>query len=340
MANVLLTGVCNRSCPYCFASGKTDLRSLTAGQGVETRAAAGAAHMSLEDLEHVIGFFHRSEMKVVALLGGEPTLHPQFEEVVRRLHAEGFAIKLFTNGLMSRNRARFLAEAPGQRNVIVNVNDPRETPAEQWRHASEVLGTLGTRASLSFNVYRPDADFGFLLELIRERQLERVIRVGLAMPVYGTPNQHLPMSDYAHVGARLADFGDVCAREDVSLRLDCGFPVCMFTPEQIGRIVHGGGEVNFQCRPIIDIGPDLRVWSCFALSGLFNVHLRDFRSRQDLIAHFDRHFEPYRHVGALPQCVGCPHIRRQQCFGGCVAHTLTSFHGGGPVVAPPAVGSA
>lgn len=335
MANVLLTNFCNRKCPYCFATEKvrTDDSGNGSAEGGVLVKTPGCMHMPMENVREVVAFFKRSGLRLISLLGGEPTLHPQFEEVVRLISDDGFSIKLFTNGLMPARTARFLTSLSTHIGVMVNINHPSIMPPDQWSHVNETLGILGDKGSLSYNIYQSDCDLEFLPQVILTHGLTRAIRLGLAMPIYGHHNSALPMDEYARVGEKLADFSDVCSHHDISLRLDCGFPVCMFTSEQMGRIMYNNGDVNFVCRPIIDIGPDLKVWSCFPLSGLNNVSLRDFDNRDQLVDYYEKIFSPYRRVGALSKCIDCAHLRRQQCFGGCVAHTLMSFHNG---AMPPA----
>jgi molybdenum cofactor biosynthesis enzyme MoaA len=93
MGNVLLTNYCNRRCKYCFAQERIAFDD--AGEGDESKR-----FLSFDDLETIIAFFKRSACSQVGLLGGEPTLHPHFPAIIDRFLAEGFRVKLFSNGMM------------------------------------------------------------------------------------------------------------------------------------------------------------------------------------------------------------------------------------------------
>lgn len=84
-AVVFLSG-CNLSCPFCH-------NRILAQQ-----------HQELEDvqLEELIGGLSRRRKLLdgVVVTGGEPTRHPQVEELVQALKATGLAVKLDTNGML------------------------------------------------------------------------------------------------------------------------------------------------------------------------------------------------------------------------------------------------
>ena len=323
MANILITNVCNRSCPYCFAKEKVVLGDDGDAAGASAKGAP--PYMSLEDFDKALAFLKRSNCRVVSLLGGEPTIHPQFDKILSRVSGSGLPLKLFSNGLMRDETVRRLVELDVQVSVSVNVNEPGSSPVSEVAHVLRTLSALGHKASLSFNIYTLESDWSFLTGLILDHGLERAIRFGVAMPILGVKNTFLPLDQYREVGRRLAAFSDRCSEHDISVRLDCGFTACMFSHEEIGRMLCNGTDVTFRCASIIDIGTDLRVWSCFPLSGATNVRLDDFDSRQEIVEFYDKMFSAYRRAGSLPSCIGCPQIRRQQCLGGCVVHSIRSF---------------
>lgn len=328
MANVLLTNLCNRKCPYCFAMQKVYGREGSVeNPKIKTSLRNNDnRYMTINNLKKVIEFLKRSDVKLISLLGGEPTLHPKFIEIVETVLKADFEVKIFTNGLMSKKIANFLRETQERITIVVNLNKPDETSLSQWEQVNNVLSIIGDKAALSFNVYKANCDMDFLIDTILKHDLDKNIRVGIALPILGANNSYLPLEDYRKVGKMLADFTDRCAEHDIILGLDCGFTLCMFTPEEIGRMRLNNAQLNIFCKPIIDIGPNLDVWCCFPLSMVEIVRLEDFANRQQLVDYYDRKFSAYKHAGSLPNCIGCPQLRRQQCYGGCIVHTMRSFN--------------
>lgn len=325
MSNVLLTNYCNRNCPYCFAKEK--IHSNRYSTPVKDASLPGEyKFMSMEALGKIISFLKKSDTKVISFLGGEPTLHPKFRDMVEFAINEGFDLKVFSNGLMPKETAQFIRDHKANLKVIINLNHPRQQDRTQLEHVHGSLGILNGKAALSCNIYRADMDLQYLIDTILNFKLDRRIRVGIAVPILGEKNAFLARDHYRSVGKKLADFSDKCGEHDIGLGFDCGFTLCMFTHEEIGRMIMNNVDFNIFCKPIIDIGPDLNVWCCFPLSGIANVYLEDFENREELVRFYEKKFGAYKHVGSMPECIECPQIRRQQCFGGCIVHTMKSFN--------------
>ncbi|MFC1611607.1 radical SAM protein, partial [Myxococcota bacterium] len=85
MPNLIITNACNLSCPFCFAS--------------EYRVSepSRVSQMSVEELQTQIGF---AGVDTVRFCGGEPTLHPDFVEMLTiTLDPPGRRAFVMTNGL-------------------------------------------------------------------------------------------------------------------------------------------------------------------------------------------------------------------------------------------------
>ena len=82
-----------------------------------------------------------------------------------------------------------------------------------------------------------------------------------------------------------------------------------FTDAQAGKLLlHGVLDLhrNTRCNPIIDIGPDLTIWSCFCLSGLANRKLNDFRTLQEAKEYFYEVWSVYQDkVYPMKKCNEC-----------------------------------
>jgi len=82
LVEISLSNLCNMSCPYCFYKNKHD----------STQLQTGTVKRLLKDLAHI-------GVKAVSYTGGgEPTLHPNFDEIVEYAHELGLKQGLFTNG--------------------------------------------------------------------------------------------------------------------------------------------------------------------------------------------------------------------------------------------------
>ena len=73
MANLIVSNMCNLNCAYCFA--KDYIGTAQHGSNLN--------FIPLDSFENHLDFLDRSGIEQVRILGGEPTLHPEFPELLR-----------------------------------------------------------------------------------------------------------------------------------------------------------------------------------------------------------------------------------------------------------------
>ena len=107
--SLYVTDKCNLDCGYC------------------TEYDNSRPHPKLEDLKKWIKKIRDLGTMRIALVGGEPLVHPDIVELVRYCRELGFATSLTTNGfLLTRERLRQLEEAGLQ---VMQISVDRMTPS-------------------------------------------------------------------------------------------------------------------------------------------------------------------------------------------------------------------
>lgn len=81
MANLLITNLCNRKYSFGFAQHRVR----------QSESQTTASQMSRADIRRIAEFLKRSEDRQLRLLGGEPTLHPEFTDIATEFINQGFA---------------------------------------------------------------------------------------------------------------------------------------------------------------------------------------------------------------------------------------------------------
>ncbi len=314
--NLLITNYCSRKCPFCFARSKIG----------QVDKASSAQHMSLAQLDEIMDFLERSGDKKLRLLGGEPTLHPELEAIVKRAMERGFHVHLFSNCMMPRRVADFLASIPQEQvSLLANVSENEQDTLQQKERVSYALEQLGPRVQLGITVTRPEFSYAYLIELINRYNLRRRIRVGIAQPIVGHDNAYLHPSEYRATGRALAAMALACEQEDILIGFDCGLTMCMFSDEEFAILARCSEGFKTVCQPILDVGPDMQTWHCFPLSTVLNVDFHAYRDRNAMVRDFQQKTMPYRSFGCMPECMHCVYLKRGQCTGGCLAHAMQSF---------------
>ena len=316
MANILLTEKCVRACPYCFAK--------------EYLKESKANMLSWENLIYITDLFETSNERHLSLLGGEPTLHPDFIDFVLYLHQRNFHVNVFTSGIMSHRKLEtakeYLLKIPEEKlSFVCNYNHPNSSTAQETNQIEQFFNTFAKYISLSFNLYQPDFAFQFLVDAILKYDLKKHIRLGLAQPIPGQKNECLSLPQIRGIAENFRKQLDILEEHRISIGFDCGMPLCIFSNEDIGRLFKlNRGRVPFSCGPAIDIGPDMQVWACFPLSNYEKKSLYDFNTVQEVKNYFSEQHNHLRQErkGIFETCQTCTHLKENLCMGGCLAHLI------------------
>jgi len=319
MANLVVAGACNLKCAYCFAGDH--MRAL--------KDSAAAAFIALEAFEARLDFLDRSGIDEIRLIGGEPTLHPHFPELIRRARRRGKHIVVFSHGLLSaRALACLEALSPDECTVLVNTNATRfpDGPKEEEQiRRRATLRRLGPRALLGFTIYRTDFRLDFLLPLVIETGCRKSIRLGLAQPSLSGSNVHLHPKQYPVVGRKIAAFARKAAGAGVKLEFDCGFVRCMFSSADLAALREAGADLGWRCNPILDVDLSGQVLHCFPLADKLQAPLTGSVDAASLRTALIAQAQPYRLAGIYKECSTCPFKASGECMGGCLAGTLRRF---------------
>lgn len=325
MPNILLTTLCNRSCPYCFAGNEMP----------------GPANLiSRENLIYIADFLLASGQRHISLLGGEPTLHPECLDFILYLLDRGFNVTVFTNGILGQcdldEFKRHLAGVSVERlDFVCNLNNPIQTPAsaQESEKVHTFLETMGPWTTPGFNIYRLDFSLDFLFDYIGRYGMKRRLRLGIAHPVPGSRTDFIQTGEIREVVSRLYSYRRFFDRFRVSPGLDCGFPICKFSDEELGWLHRFPGNPFFGCGPAIDISPDMSVYHCFPLSKYHRKSLFEF----DSMARLREHFRTIRSAiqaeisGIYDECDGCQRREDGVCSGGGLCRIVGRFVDEAPI---------
>jgi hypothetical protein len=319
VANLEISRVCAQRCRFCF----TPRQAASPQPGSSSRPAP---FLPVETFDDRLAFLDRSGIDEVRFIGGEPTLHPHFPELVAR--AGDRHVVVFSSGLMRESALDCLTGLPPQRcTVLVNADATRHVggpvPTERRRRACAVH-RLGPRALLGVTITRPDVVLESLLDLVEAAGARPAVRLGLAAPILAGTNDHLPTATYPAVGDLVAQFAARAARHGVRLQFDCGFVPCMFTPQALESL-RATADLGWRCNPVLDIGMNGVVSHCFPLAGAVDLPFTPGTDAPDLRRRFGAATAGYRRAGIRQVCSRCPLKHDGDCPGGCLAVTLRRF---------------
>ena len=304
---------------------------------------ASGQFLSWEDLIYIADFLQASGQRHVSLLGGEPTIHKDCTDYILYLLERGFGVTVFTNGLLGSTRLKefekHLTEAGTDKlNFVCNVNDPEHVDASpgETGKVHGFLSLMGPWTTAGFNIHRLDFNLDFVFRLINRHGLKRHLRIGIAHPIPGRTNAFIDPKDIGRVIDRIYGYRRQFDTFRVRPGLDCGFPICECSDEQLGWLHRFGGPTHFRCGPAFDISPDMSVYFCFPLSNYQRKSLFEF----DSVAQIDRHFRVLRDQikaeipGIFDECDACRFQEDGVCTGGGLCQVLRRFMDEAPVRLP------
>ena len=70
MANIAVLNYCNLKCPYCFADDMIQEKTK---------------NIDLDDFREMLRFLSKTPDNHVGIIGGEPTLHPNFSDILKEV---------------------------------------------------------------------------------------------------------------------------------------------------------------------------------------------------------------------------------------------------------------
>lgn len=306
--NLFLTSGCNERCAFCYAERWFErpaapnrpealdrLLAALRAYGALVRAAPPLPAWDPAKDEEERSLF---SSRCVNLLGGEPTIHPHFERVVREVAAMGMGVIPFTNGSMPE---RLRAVKEHLWTVVVNGHFAERAPD---------FGVDLKRVHANLPL-QPGSDVVAALEKVRDAGI-RTVYLAFAAPAGGddrpgafyTPDD-LPAMKAVHEAAMA-----FCAAHGIFVAYDCSFPVCVDA-----RVLQA------KCTSVPVMDPDGFITICggeyFHEQG--KRRIETFGSLREVHAYTFRLLSGLR---ALPSrfdvCNACEHFNRE-CHGMCLA---------------------
>jgi hypothetical protein len=310
MRNLFINSDCNLRCDYCFVS----------------KDFGGAPpRLDRRSFDAVLGWLKDAGATTVAILGGEPTLHPDLLYFLSELWRAGVCPVLFTNALFPPDWAEPLAALTV--NIVVNYNGPEIGPPAALELRESNLGRLaglGGRISLSKNLAPGHLDYGYLIEGAKRFGV-KTIRYDLSRPRADLANAHFGSEGSGAGVQAMLGLARAAAAEGLATGLDCCLPACLMSPAELPELQALSSPFESVCRPSLDILPDLSVIHCWPLPGLRAPRLADFFDELDLLGHMAGLAQPVR-AKARSECGGCSRPP-SACQGGCLARPHSAARG-------------
>ena len=321
MPNIMITKRCNLSCPYCFANSFVN--------------KADDGDMSMKVLKKILEFILRDgSVGNVGLIGGEPSCHRRFGDILRLLAEEERLdqVTLFTNGVLLEAYMEQLAHEKFR--VLINCNEPSRM-GKNWEKFIDTLEQIRDSSwkehvTLGINFYSLDFDYTYMLRLAELFQ-SKALRVSVSVP-NNSEYAYDPFSYFEAMKPKIFSFFTELQQRGVIPFFDCNvFPPCLISTKEIRQFSEWGIQNPFLmlknhptgCRPVIDIMDDLTAVRCFGLSEYTRVPISEFATFTDLMNYYLRSIDAYAvNTYYDKKCAECYQYKAMRCSGGCLVYKI------------------
>lgn len=304
--NIILNEYCNLNCSYCFA------------QNARTNK-----YMSIQNFNTVINFLKKSNIKVLKLLGGEPTLHPNFVDIVQQSISDDFfgKIVIFTNGLeLTKNLVDKISSKKIE--YLINLNSPKfigEIKYSKTLDNIKYLTELNTNTIiLGINIFEPKFEYSYFIDVVKQNKIQ-FVRFSISCPI--TTGENASINYYRQFMPQLVKFIDEIREQNIVCSFDCpNIPVCLYNEfnmdEHLG--LHWDEEYKNICIPVVDVTPDLKITRCFPFIDKVLLDINNFENIEQINSKFINTIDSKDYSVKLdPNCKNCN--KKNICQMGCKA---------------------
>ncbi len=290
--------------------------------------------MDIRDFQRLVDFLEKNSQKEIRLMGGEPTLHSRFKEIVNYALSRKFKIRLFTNGFFSEELARWMAEKKQSIVYSVNLAAISSAPEEKKLVVENNLKILGEASKINGSITIDSADFDkyvSVVALVEKNKLESV-RIAVANNMMDNSCGGSVSDDYKNIISVVVGLAYKLKEVGVSqLSFNCGFAPCMFEENELKRLLKEGIRLRgWGCRGkagSFDVSSDLYTFPCFIADELKTAKIFDFKNLELAGSYNDDLFEYIFYNSShstMRECKDCPFFKKKECRGPCLGYVYNN----------------
>ena len=313
MSNIAIVNYCNLKCPYCFA---------------EDMIKEENTFMSLENYNKILDFILKNPQDKIGILGGEPTLHPNFSEIINitKEKCSKSHITLFTNGIELQKFLPLLDNI----SILINYNNPNNLNEKQYIKLTNTLDeiyrlnrfTHGGRCFIGCNLHLNCKNYDYIWKVVDKYSLN-LIRCSVVSPGGIYVEWRNKKDEYFNLMKPIyLDFCQQAIIHNCKISMDCShIPNCYFTDEELKIINKACDEHKtcyLVCPSVIDFTVDLKATACF---GAYSpIDYSKFTNTKSLSYYLTAKYnKPLTKLNNTGKCATCERHANGSCQGGCLA---------------------
>lgn len=314
--NILITNFCNQNCPFCFARLEMKNRKIKQEMNIS----------NFEKILKQIKFY--STINIIKLLGGEPTLHSKFQDIIKLALKYFPNIQVFSNGILNKSHVKFLEQYFPRIKFTFNVSTPGfQTNKKIKDMVLEYINNFSAKTQVTLSLtLNPSSNIELIINNLPQTTIKSVhsFCINPLNPIFGQ-KIYYGFQNFPKIGESAYKLVRHIKKINPSILISfgCGFTMCMFTKKQLYYLkqhkIHINGWGCFGKLSSMDINPNLQAFHCFPLAKQKKLNIRN----NNLVKLNSFFLElRYQYWKALPllACLKCPFYGHtpKKCPGPCI----------------------
>jgi MoaA/NifB/PqqE/SkfB family radical SAM enzyme len=245
-------------------------------------ARSKVKEMSVVNFKRLVKILKENSIHTLRLMGGEPTLHTKFKEIIKIGVKDFKNILVFTNGLIPDENLPTLRNNIKKTSFNFNLNTPAFEESESKR--KKIMRRIkefskNTKVNVGFTLSDLNRDYRELFkDFNKEILLQIGVRFGFAKAIVGQ-GPFFAKKDYKNIGKKMVNLVNFFKKQGIkNIFLDCGLQKEMFRPEDRNYLLKNVNIKGWFCQgkwSSFDIAPDLEAFPCFPYFQNMRIKIKD-----------------------------------------------------------------
>lgn len=316
--NFIITLECNKGCPYCFAH--------------ENRVTDPTRLMTVGQYKKLLAKLDPNQP--VKLLGGEPTMHPNFKEFVDIAIEQNRQVVIISNFLFNDDILDFIKSRINKANLGFLVNstnlDIQDRMARFSKNYNEIFKEAykySKEESISCGITFENSDISYYLNYLNflKTNLCKIERLRMSLNFPGdkdNKNKFFFLNNKEY-GKLFIAMTQACLTNCIMPSIDCIIFPCMFSNREEIKYIHKFSDIfNTRCNQLgapADIFPDETISYCYPLRNAIKVDSNDHTVLDSADRELSLKYEIAKSNVIPPEpCQTCEFIKKGSCEGPCL----------------------
>jgi len=326
--NVWLTLLynCNLNCPWCYAG----------------KACSKSSFMDYSTAVKLVDLLSDIGVKTITLIGGEPTLYPQLEQLLKYINSKNITATIVTNGLLLADQdyvERIVQCGANSFSLSIKgysddeyrvISNGKQNIQSVFKAIKNISSYSGVNLKISYVLMQDNiSDFVKMIEKCKENGGKN-FSFTFCYDFSGVEKDVSPYDIKDNILLPLKWFQDNYSTIDKvtngKFRIKQSLPLCAWDKKILNEL-ESKNQISYTCQLLKHTGlifdPDFSIIPCNALHNVkLGKYLDDFSTADDFLHFWNSNEVSYffKHFQTLPDesCLNCS--EKIKCRGGCVSN--------------------